>query len=300
MNNYHPVLRHLYVVGFLFAYCVGTAQNVPLDTISLTNVKSSYPIVATTSDFIHSQACPQTTLITFHSPHFCLHLSDSGTYTMGPYWGNMPTLGYKSQDTISFGNYKKQGRFYILDADKSIAANQGDCTDYSVEYATSLQKDSLIIFINSPYEEMLKRSNLVRIYRYLLTVHCSDGSVFSIMDSTNRISIFLNSPLQISKVDIMIYYRPDFYSLSDAYSFTHSPYCHICLNNIPLDSNRITITMPNFKYFSLTYLPYRNYKVKIINRHNILANGELWHRYDMKYKMKSGRRNRKLQRHPEL
>ena len=98
----------------------------------------------------------------------------------------------------------------------------------------------------------------------------------------------------------MISYRPDFYSLSDAYSFTHSPYCHICLNNIPLDSNRITITMPNFKYFSLTYLPYRNYKVKIINRHNILANGELWHRYDMKYKMKSGRRNRKLQRHPEL
>lgn len=249
---------------------------------------------------IPCQACPQTTLNTFHSPHFCLHLSDSGTYVMGLLFGNMPTLGYKSQDTISFGNYKKQGRFYILDADKSIAANQGDCTDYSVQYATSLPKDSLIIFINSPYEEMIKRSNLVRIYMYLLTVHYLDGSVTSIMDSMNRISIFSSSSRNISKVDIMVSYRSDFYSLSDVYSFTHSPYCHIGLNDIPLDSNMITITMPNFKYFSLTYLPYRNYKVKIINRHTILANGELWYRYDLKYKMKSNRMNRKLQRHPEL
>lgn len=50
MNNYNSVLRYLYLVCFLFAYYVGTAQNVPLDTILLTNVKSSYPIVATTSD----------------------------------------------------------------------------------------------------------------------------------------------------------------------------------------------------------------------------------------------------------
>ncbi len=250
--------------------------------------------------FIHSQACPQTKQITFHSPHFCLHLSDSGTYTMGPYWGNMPTSGYKSQDTISFGNYKKQGRFYILDADKSIINNQGDCTDYSVQYASSLQRDSLIIFINSPYEEILAHSNLVRIYRYLLTIHCSDGSVISTMDSLNRIPIFLNGSRQISKIDIMISYRPDFYSLSDVYSFTHSPYCHIILNDIPFDSNMITIIMPNFKYFSLTYLPYRNYKVKIINRHTIFANGEILNRFDLKYKMKSSRKNRKLQRHPEL
>lgn len=246
--------------------------------------------------FIHCQSFSQTTQNTFHSPHYYLHLSESGNYTMLLNFGNMPTLGYKSQDTISFGNYKRHGRFYVLDAEKSIIDNQGECADYSVQYANSLQRDSIIIFIKSPYED----SNYASIYRYQLNVHCSDGSIISTLDSMNKIPIPLDSSQHISKIDIIVSYRPDFYSSTDVYSFTHSPYCHIGLDNIPLNSNRITLTMPNFKYFSLTYLPYRNYKVQIINKRTLLANGEIFHRFDSKYRMKLRKLNRKLQRHPIL
>lgn len=246
------------------------------------------------------QSFSQTTKKRFFSRHFHLDLSSSGTYTLGPWFGNMPTLGYKAQDTISFGHYIKEGRYYVLNADKSITDNQGECTDFSVYYSKSLQSDSLIIFIRSPYEDLLKVSDYARIYTYLLTLYCSDGNVISISDTTNRIPIYLNDEQHVSKIDVYISYRPDFYSTSDAYSFTHSPYSHILLENVPEDSNYITIYMPNFKYFSLTYLPYRNYKVQIINKHTLLANGEIFHRFDLKYKMKLRRMNRKLQRHPIL
>lgn len=247
--------------------------------------------------FIHCQSFSQTTLNTFQSPHYYLVLSESGNYTMSLFFSNMPTLGYESQHTISFGKYKRQGKFYVLDADKSIIDNQGVCADYSVQYASSLRRDSIIVFIKSPYED---DSDIVRIYMYQLTVHCSDGSIISTLDSINRIPIFLDSSQYISKIDIVVSYRPDFYSLANVYSFTHSPYCHISLDSIPFDSNMITLTMPNFKYFSLTYLPYRNYKVQIINKRTLLANGEIFHRFDSKYKMKLRRMNRKLQRHPIL
>lgn len=222
------------------------------------------------------QSFSQTPPKRFFSRHFHLDLSDSGTYTLGPWFGNMPTLGYKRQDTISFGHYIKEGKYYVLNADKSITDNQGECADFSVHYSKSLQSDSLIVFISSPYEDLLKVSNYVRIYTYLLTLYCSDGTVISISDSTNRIPIYLNDSQHVSKMDVYISYRPDFYSISDAYSFTHSPYCHIRLNNIPVDSNNITICMPNFNYFSLTYLPYRDYKVLILNSHTVFAHGELF------------------------
>lgn len=256
--------------------------------------------LAIVGSFFPCRSFSQTTQNTFFSSHFCLQFSDSGTYTMRPYFGNMPTLGYKSQDTISFGYYKKQGDYYILEADKSIIENQGECTDFSVQYGRFLGSDSLFVFINSPYEEEITHSNLVKVYLYLLTLHCTDGSVISIIDSTNRIPIFLNGSQHISKMDVLISYRPDFYSISDAYSFTHSPYCHISLKNIPINSNMVTIFMPNFRYFSLTYLPYRNYRVQILDKHTIIANGELFYKYDLKYKIGLNRWDRKLRRHPQL
>ena len=163
-----------------------------------------------------------------------------------------------------------------MNADKTITDNQGECKNYSVCYSKSLQSDSLIVFIDSPYENLLKVADYARIYTYLLTLYCSDGAVISVSDSMNRIPIYLNDSQQVSKMDVYISYRPDFYSISDAYSFTHSPYCHIRLDVVPADSNNITIHMPTFNYFSLTYLPYRNYKVLILKNHTVFAHGELF------------------------
>lgn len=242
----------------------------------------------------------------FHGPSTTLSLCDSGRYYVNFWWSNLPIHPYKSQSQhyISFGNYTKKGKYYILNADKSIRDNQGECKSYSVLYNNTPAKDSIVVIINSPYENESKNSSWTKIFSYYLILYLSNDEVINLSDTCNRISSCLNDSLCISKIELYITHLPDFYNRSNSYSFTRRPYCYIQIDSIPSDSNMIIINLPTFEYFSLTYAPYINYKVRIINKHKLVLDGFILRRMDAIDEMRFRRYERRhmrfsyLLRHP--
>ncbi|MBR4454313.1 MAG: hypothetical protein IKS33_08660 [Bacteroidales bacterium] len=243
-------------------------------------------------------ACAQKTSQAFHGPYTILTLYDSGIYHVNFLFSNLAIIPYKSQSQhyISFGNYTKKGKYYILTADKSIRYNQGECKSFSVLYNKTPVNDSIVVIINSPYEDESKKCSLAKIFSYNLILYLSNGEVINLSDTCNRISSYLNDSLCVSKLELYITHLPDFYNRSNSYSFTYCPYCYIPIDSIPSDSNMIIINLPTFEYFSLTYAPYNNYKIRIINKHKLVFDGEILRRYDAIDEMRFRRLERRRMR----
>lgn len=244
--------------------------------------------------------CAQTLNKIYVGSHSVFTFSKNGTYELGALFSDLSEIGYKSQYVYSFGYYKKKGKYLILNADSSIINNQGEGKLYTVRYATSKQKGKLTIRIDSQYENLLNQfQDYIRIYNYTIITHLSNGEIIYTTDSNNLISLKLDSLQTVSKVELIIHYQSDFYIKSDSYSFTHSPYCHITLDSIPSDSNTILVDLPLFEYFTLTYAPYQNYKIKILNKHQIFANGEIFIDTQTNYRM-AKRKQRKHLLNPNM
>ena len=214
----------------------------------------------------------------FHNRNYDISFSDSNTFVVTPpnFYSTLATLGYKNQWILSYGTYVKKGRYYILTADESIRSCQGTCRNYQVELSHTSKEDSLYLQLQSPYEDSI--SGCRRVLLYSVKCYLSDGS-FTVVSDTNNVIAIKKGALNVEKCEICIQYHPNILYEHYIVTLSYRPYCNVQIDSIPAGINHIRVNLPTLNYYSLSYKPYQDYKVRILSRNRILMEGEVLKTY---------------------
>ena len=213
-----------------------------------------------------------------------------GTFDQGKDFGE-PIIDYPYpyMDNLSYGKYIKEGKYYVLKSSPEIDYLSSD--KYASQRIDSCisNKDSLVVEILSPYEQLLEKyPSYKKVFFYIVKIECEKDSVSQIYEKefnstntysfSNRMAFFKPDLVKLKTVTIYIYphkYRyPLFY---DSYVINHS----ISNDN----ANYVLINLAHFDYFYLAYIRYycnvRFHNIaKIVNRKSIVLNNELYVRDD--------------------
>ena len=225
---------------------------------------------------------------TYYSGFGYITFYKDGTFRQGRDFGE-PVIDYPSMGKQSYGKYIKKGKYYFLRSSPEIDYLSSD--EYASQRKDSCisDKDSLIVEILSPYEQLLEKYPLYeKVFFYIVKIECKEDSVSQIYEKvfnstntysfSNRMTFFKPDSVRLKKITVYIYPYNYIYPLYyESYVINHS----ISNDN----ANYVLINLPHFDYFYLAYIRYYCYSsyhniAKIVNRKSIVLNDELYVRND--------------------
>ena len=173
-------------------------------------------------------------------------------------------------DTLSFGIWKKEGEFIILNTPKSIESRR---LKIFVEEKFIPNSDSLILEIHNPYEEdvTFKYKNF-RIFEYVFNIDSYDARFGpEIFMKGNRISLLKSSTDKIVNLNLTIvpnsYLYPSTlafnYLVTDMYTFKDR------------NSNYLKIFIPDFTFDYIGYERFKNEYARI-SKNKIILRGNVY------------------------
>lgn len=201
---------------------------------------------------------------TFENLTRILELRQDGTFYYKVMNGDLIHTSIGGADLISYGQWEKVGRKYVLFSDTTL---KGPYLAAHVEESCNSTHDSLYIFISSPFEndKMKDPQKLHNAYIYAIDLYVDDG-VISYFSTQKDIRIGLNNNT-VSKIKLsilpydQIYWRDSYYSKLQ-YEF------------LPQKSKNVfSLNIPTFTTFYVYYERLDGDEVRIKNDKTILFRG---------------------------
>lgn len=209
---------------------------------------------------------------------------------------------YTIQDTISYGSYKKHGRWYYLTSAQAIAGID------SVEIVQNKcnPQDSIFIEIKSPYTQIIKTYPQSSLYIFQVSIDYKTNDIkdvysHPVLQQCNDFTfIFPDDTTGLAEgIIISVFPHKQFFQYN--YSYNPSPLLEIHIDHIDFHNNHFIINLPNFGYLTLSYINYSNYRIKKIGTNKLFLHGKIYTRYNAaKENRKSGvsiRKELKTYRH---
>ncbi len=201
---------------------------------------------------------------TFENLTSILELRQDGTFYYKVKNGDLIHTSIGGADLISYGQWEKVGRKYVLFSDTTL---KGPYLAAHVEESCNSTPDSLYIFISSPFEndKMNDPQKLHNAYIYAIDLYVDEG-VISYFSTQKDIRIGLNNNT-VSKIKLsilpydQIYWRESYYSKSQ-YEFLP-----------PKSKNVFSLSIPSFTTFYVYYERIDGEEVRIKNDKTILFRG---------------------------
>ena len=193
-----------------------------------------------------------------------LELRQDGTFNYKVKNGDLIHTAIGGADLISYGQWEKVGRKYVLFSDTTL---KGPYLAAHVEESCNSTHDSLYIFISSPFEndKMNGPQRLHNAYIYAIDLYVDEG-VVSYFSTQKDIRIGLNNNT-VSKIKLsilpydQIYWRESYYSKLQ-YEF------------LPQKSKNVfSLSIPSFTTFYVYYERLDGDEVRIKNDKTILFRG---------------------------
>jgi len=193
---------------------------------------------------------------------------------------------------ISYGQYNKSHHGYDLTS-SGIIREKNDNLKYELLQCKPLSNDSLLIFLSSPFEDLLlfEHHNLCaykhpRIYRYCIQIKCDDsenGQIFQKefnkcyqMIDTNLILCAKPKCVQLKSLYVKIFWER---SYNQTYKAQDTVYAYI--NELEQNTNSLHIRLVSFDYFYLSYEKYCQTHFHFIGKDKAILNGRVFKRYKM-------------------
>lgn len=201
---------------------------------------------------------------TFENLTSILELRQDGTFYYKVKNGDLIHTSIGGADLISYGQWEKVGRKYVLFSDTTL---KGPYLAAHVEESCNSTHDSLYIFISSPFEndKMNDSQKLHNAYIYAIDLYVDEG-VISYFSTQKDIRIGLNNNT-VSKIKLsilpydQIYWRDSYYSKLQ-YEF------------LPQKSKNVfSLNIPTFTTFYVYYERLDGDEVRIKNDKTILFRG---------------------------
>ena len=201
---------------------------------------------------------------TFENLTRILELRQDGTFYYKVKNGDLIHTSIGGADLISYGQWEKVGRKYVLFSDTTL---KGPYLAAHVEESCNSTHDSLYIFISSPFEndKMNDPQKLHNAYIYAIDLYVDEG-VISYFSTQKDIRIGLNNNT-VSKIKLsilpydQIYWRDSYYSKLQ-YEFLP-----------PKSKNVFSLNIPSFTTFYAYYERLDGDEVRIKNDKTILFRG---------------------------
>lgn len=191
---------------------------------------------------------------------------------------------YCSQNVIDSGEYSVKRGCCILNSHEKIDSMRIFNIKSSCE-----SKDSLIIEISSPYEQIIKENINYAIYTYHIQIIC-DSSLFGKkfecdFNKTHQFClsgcIRISKPQEVTVKKIIIVISPNHNFDKYFVSYSPNPVLTIKYQSTNQD-NHFRINLPYFEYLALTYRNRRTYKIKK-NNNSIVCDGIVFRRYRLHF-----------------
>jgi hypothetical protein len=176
-------------------------------------------------------------------------------------------------DTLSYGKWKQDGVFIILNTPKSIESRSLR-VNVIEKYIPNI--DTLKIEISNPYEDYFQKYGGKRLFEYVFFIDSYEAKFGpEIFMKGNKISLYKTENDKIVSLNITIvpvcYLYPSplafNYLVSDTYTFKNR------------NSNYIKVNIPDFKF---EYIGYERYKEEYlrIRKNGLILRGEVFERQD--------------------
>lgn len=221
--------------------------------------------------------------------HLYFHPEGDFTEFMGSYVDSL-TIRCNFGMTISYGQYKRICNGYRLTSSQEIQERR-DTLPYMLSSNSTLHDDSLCIYLNSPYEDLLlyeKRIDLCaykhkRIYHYSFQITCDESSNSQVFElefnqryrnlDTNYILCQKPKGTQIKSLFIKVFWK-------DA---DHAPYktkdtVYVDIPSLEPNLNRLDIRLDTFDYFYLSSEKYNQALFRFKGRNKAIFNGKVFRR----------------------
>ena len=167
---------------------------------------------------------------------------------------------------LSFGDWKKEGNFLILNSSESI---QSDVLDLIVEEKV-VNNDSLKIELKNPYENM-ERSLSLRTFRYEIYIDSRDPSVeHGLMIDAPFKSVAVEKDFIINGIWVFMVPDPFLYPENLAFNFLRTRYYTVKNRS----SNHFIIDIPDFTLEYIGYIRFKEEYVKVIDKNTVQLRGE--------------------------
>lgn len=182
-----------------------------------------------------------------------------------------PRRIYYRIDTLSFGKWKLDGDFIVLNTSKSIAGQKIDVV-IEEHYKPG---DSLILEISNPYENFAKKMVGEREFHYIFSIDSYSGSFGpSISMKNNRIALYKSNNDKIFSIYFIIIPNSFLYPYPLAFNYLITDN-YIIKNN---DANYLKVSIPKFTYEYIGYIRFNSEYVKIIDKNKLKLRGEIFER----------------------
>lgn len=197
-----------------------------------------------------------------------LELSENGHFTML----NDRDSGVFKQDTLSFGNWKYEEGFIVLNTPKSINSNV-----LKINVVESvIDSDTLKIEINNPYEKYFhkEQTHYPRFFNYFFQINSVSGKYGPFVSINENYTYFPKDKNEkIYNIKVFIVPLSFYYPSTLAFNFLETEVYHF--KN--MQTNYIKVDIPDFTFDYIGYERYREEYVKIKKR-KLLLRGEIFER----------------------
>jgi len=194
---------------------------------------------------------------------------------------------------ISHGQYYRTHRGYSLTSSKDIQ-EKNDNLRYTLLPCKPLSKDSLFIFLSSPFEDLLLSEQHdfcaykhQRIYRYCYQIICDESLTGQIFEKefneryqsldTNIILCVKPKDVQLKSLFIKIFWVNPY---DQVYKTKDTVYVNIY--ELEKNTNNLYIRLESFDYFYLSNEKYNQTYFPFIGKNKAMLNGMVFKRYKIR------------------
>lgn len=172
-------------------------------------------------------------------------------------------------DTMSFGSWRLEGDFIVLNTPKSINSSR---LKVEVEEGYIPNSDSLVVEILNPYEDYYRNYGGRRLFDYVFSIDSYESNLGpEIYMQGNKISLYKTENNKI--VNISIYIIPNCFLYPSSLAFNNlETYLYLFKNR---SSNYIKVTIPQLTLEYIGYVRFKEEYVKI-TQNKLLLRGEVY------------------------